>query len=83
MPERELILEYLDLVDDVLDELDSREEVESRPLDPRCTAPAPTASCGVAIRRQSRRVTYMSRKRVRSAVHGWNANPRTELLSTT
>ena len=28
VPERELILEYLDFVDDVLDELDSREEVE-------------------------------------------------------
>ena len=27
VPERELILEYLGLVDDVLDELDSREEV--------------------------------------------------------
>jgi carboxylate-amine ligase len=28
VPERELILEYLGLVDDVLDELDSREEVD-------------------------------------------------------
>ena len=28
MPERELILEYLDFVDDVVDELDSREEIE-------------------------------------------------------
>jgi carboxylate-amine ligase len=28
VPERELILEYLDFVDDVLDELDSRKEVE-------------------------------------------------------
>ena len=32
--ERALILEYLDWVDDVLDELGSREEVESHPLDP-------------------------------------------------
>jgi len=29
VPERELILEYLDWVDDVLDELDSREEVNT------------------------------------------------------
>ena len=35
MPERELILEYLELVDDVLDELGSREEVEYIRLDPR------------------------------------------------
>ena len=35
VPERELILEYLDWVDDVLDELGSREEVEPHPLDPR------------------------------------------------
>ena len=28
MPARELMLEYLDFVDDVLDELDSRSEVE-------------------------------------------------------
>jgi carboxylate-amine ligase len=28
VPERELILEYLDFVDDVLDELDCRKEVE-------------------------------------------------------
>ena len=28
LPERELLLEYLDFVDDVLDELDSRKEVE-------------------------------------------------------
>ena len=28
MPERDLILEYLEFVDDVLDELDSRDEVE-------------------------------------------------------
>ncbi|MGE3342381.1 MAG: carboxylate-amine ligase [Vicinamibacterales bacterium] len=29
VPERELILEYLDWIDDVLDELDSREEIET------------------------------------------------------
>ena len=44
VPARELILEYLAFIDDVVDELGSREEIELHPQHARDTAPAPTAS---------------------------------------
>ena len=44
VPMRELALELLEFVDDVVDELGSREAVKLRPHRSSSTAPGPTAS---------------------------------------
>ena len=50
---RELILEYLAFVDDVLDELGSRDEIELHPYDVRAAARAQTGSCRCIERREA------------------------------